>query len=40
MKDDIETRVGEIADMLGEISGLTEINDIKDKVKELAKDLY
>ena len=40
MKDDIESRVGEIADMLGKISGLSEIDEIKEKVSELSKDLY
>jgi len=40
MKDDIEQRVSDIRNMLDEISGLSEIDDIKGKVKELERDLY
>ncbi|MFA5305947.1 MAG: hypothetical protein WC365_00710 [Candidatus Babeliales bacterium] len=40
MKDGLEQRVDGIKDMLDEISGLTEIEDIKEKVKELVGDLY
>ena len=40
MLDEIEKRVNEINDMLREITGLTEIDEIKTKVELLSKDLY
>ena len=38
--DDIESDVNEIEALLDSISGLTEVDEIKDKVKELAEKLY
>lgn len=38
--NDIESDVDEIEALLDNISGLTEIEEIKDKVKELAEKLY
>lgn len=38
--NDIESDVDEIEALLNNISGLTEIEEIKDKVKELAEKLY
>lgn len=38
--NDIESDVDEIEVLLDNISGLAEIEEIKDKVKELAKKLY
>lgn len=38
--DQIETDVNEIKDLLDNISGLTEIDEIKEKVNELSLKLY
>lgn len=38
--DDIESDVNEIRDLLDEIKGLTEIDEIKDKVSSLSRKLY
>ncbi|MFA5305949.1 MAG: hypothetical protein WC365_00720 [Candidatus Babeliales bacterium] len=40
MIDDIENRVDGISDMLDEITGLAEIDEIKAKAQQLSKDLY
>lgn len=38
--DDIESDVNEIRDLLDEIKGLTEIDEIKEKVSILSERLY
>ena len=38
--DEIENCVNEILDQLNTIQGLTEIEDIKELVKKLSRDLY
>jgi methyl-accepting chemotaxis protein len=40
MLDEIEEKVKEISDMLDEITGLAEIDEIKAKAQQLSKDLY
>jgi hypothetical protein len=40
MLDELEQRILVITDMLNEIKGLTEIDEIKYKVEELKEDLY
>ncbi len=38
--DDIESDVNEIEDLLDEIKGLTEIDEVKEKVSALSEKLY
>jgi len=38
--DNIETRVNEIKDILDSIQGLSEIDEVKELLKTLSKDLY
>lgn len=38
--DDIESDVNEIRDLLDDIKGLTEIDEIKDKISSLSQKLY
>lgn len=38
--DDIESDVNEIRDLLDDIKGLTEIDEIKDKISSLSMKLY
>ncbi len=38
--DDIESDVNEIEDLLDEIKGLTEIDEIKEKISILSERLY
>lgn len=38
--DEIEQRVNEILSSLDGIEGLTEIDDVKEKLKSLSEDLY
>lgn len=38
--DDIESDVNEIRDLLDDIKGLAEIDDVKDKVSSLSQKLY
>jgi hypothetical protein len=40
MLDEIERRVDDIRDMLVKISGLSEIEDVKEKLNSLSNDLY
>lgn len=40
MLDDIESRVNDIKNALEPIKGLTEIEDVKEMVESLSKDLY
>lgn len=38
--DDIESDVNEIRDLLDDIKGLIEIDDVKDKISSLSQKLY
>lgn len=38
--DDIESDVNEIRDMLDDIKGLSEIDEIKEKISSLSQKLY
>lgn len=38
--DDIESDVNEIRDMLDDIKGLSEVEEIKDRINELSEKLY
>lgn len=38
--DDIESNVNEIRDLLDDIKGLTEIDEVKDKISSLSQKLY
>jgi len=38
--DDIESDVNEIRDLLDEINGLTEIDEVKEKISVLSEKLY
>jgi len=38
--DDIETDVNEIRDMLDDIKGLSEIDEVKEKISSLSMKLY
>ena len=40
MLDGIESSVNEICNMLSDIQGLTEIEEIKEKAKLLSRELY
>ena len=40
MIDDIEADVNEIRDMLDDIKGLSEIDEVKEKISSLSMKLY